>query len=72
MDALLHVEQQRRIGRLRPEVLDDIHGFRKSAGKRCALAKAGIIEHAPCWQELAAERPPLFLNRGGLSETNLM
>src|SRR3982074_1968095 len=63
MDALLHIEQQCRIGGLRPEVLHHIHGLQEVAGKRRALCKAGIVEHGLV-AGIAAERPPLLLNFG--------
>src|SRR2546423_11016409 len=37
VDALLHVEQQRRVDGLGPEVLHHVHGLEKVAGERRAL-----------------------------------
>src|SRR5258708_627345 len=45
MDALLHVEQQFCVGRLGPEVLDDIHRLQEVGGKGRALCERGITEH---------------------------
>ena len=61
MDALLHIEQELSIGRLRPEILDDIHGFQEVGGKRRALRKVRIVQHRLV-AGIAAKRPPLFLD----------
>src|ERR1700726_3010455 len=60
MDALLHVEQLFRIGGLRPEVLDDIHGLQEVGGKRRALRKTGIVEHRLVAGICAQRAPPLL------------
>src|SRR4030095_6368386 len=61
VDALLHVEQQSRVDRLRPEILDHFHRDEEVPGERRALGEARILQHR-LQAGIAAKRPPFLLH----------
>src|SRR5690349_13525966 len=62
MHALLHVEQQLRIGRLGPEVLHDPHRLQELRSKWRALREARSLDNC-LERRVATEFPPLLLYR---------
>src|SRR5688572_14865876 len=63
MQTLLHGLEERRIGRLLPEVLHASHGLQEVGRERLRLCEAWIVENGIV-AAIAAERPPFLLYVG--------
>src|ERR1700730_14234595 len=62
MHPLLHVEEELRIGRLRPEVLHDGHRLEELRSEWSALGEAGRVDDG-LKRRVAADLPPFMLDR---------